>query len=134
MGSSPHLAHYQPHILPALHDALCGFTKLRCPAQCAQVRHYPVTQRGSPAAYGYSPRLVRVQVRYLRARIWHAVGATEERDRDAAAFHAAEREAAQAASRLPGTLLSYAEPGVLEEHIAELDAFAAAAAQAAASC
>ena len=79
-------------------------------------------------------RHLRVQVRYLRARIWHAVGATEERDRDAAAFHAAEREATQAASRLPGTLLSYAEPGVLEEHIAELDAFAAAAAQAAASC
>ena len=36
--SSPQLAHYQPHILPALHDALCGFTRLRCPAQCAQVR------------------------------------------------------------------------------------------------
>ena len=79
-------------------------------------------------------RHLRVQVRYLRARIWHAVGATEERDRDAAAFHAAEREATQAASRLPGTLLSYAEPGVLEEHIAELDAVAATAAQAAASC
>ena len=78
-------------------------------------------------------RHLRVQVRYLRARIWHAVGATEERDRDAAAFHAAEREATQAASRLPGTLFSYAEPGVLEEHVAELEAVAAAAAEAAAS-
>jgi hypothetical protein len=94
------LASFQPHILPALQEALSGFARLRCPAQCAQVH-------------------------YLRARIWHTVGATEERDRDAAAFHAAEAEAVQAAARLTGRLLDFAAPGVLEEHIAELDAAAA---------
>ena len=54
--------------------------------------------------------------------IWNTVGATEERDRDAAAFQAAELAAQQAACKLTGSLFEYATPGALEDQIARLEA------------
>ena len=89
------LPQLQPHILPALNDALAGFGKLRCHADVAALL-------------------------YIRARIWHSVGSTELRDRDARHFARAEREASQSAGRPTGMALEFAEPGALEAHMGHL--------------
>ena len=85
----------QPHILPALADALQGFGKLCCHSEVAALL-------------------------YIRARIWHSVGSAELRARDARAFVRAEESASKAAARATGRALDYAQPGALEAHIAQL--------------
>ena len=91
----PKIEQVQPHILPALSAALASFGKLRCHAEVAGLL-------------------------YMRARIWHSVGSHELRDRDARAFVLSEQYAAEAASRTCGSLLDFAETGVLEMHIERL--------------
>ena len=85
----------RPHILPALADSLEGFGRLRCYAEMANLL-------------------------YVRARIWHSVGSTELRDRDARHFARAEREASLSAGRPTGMALEFAEPGALEAHMGHL--------------
>ena len=93
--SPPQLEQLQPHILPALADALVGFGRLRCHAELGAVL-------------------------YTRARIWHSVGSLDLRDRDARAFARAERDATHAASRPSGLSLEFGEAGALEAHMAQL--------------
>jgi hypothetical protein len=97
------LAQLQPHILPALSDALAGFGRLRCHTDIAALL-------------------------YVRARIWHSVGSLELRDRDARAFARAEQDAAKAAARPTGRMLEFAEVGALELHMEQLKGLDAEAA------
>ena len=64
----------------------------------------------------------------MRARIWHALGSLELRDRDARAFARAEEEAQAAAARPTGRALDFATPGALEAHMDALKALDAEAA------
>jgi hypothetical protein len=97
-----HVEQLQPHILPALADALGGFGRLRCHSEVASLL-------------------------YIRARIWHSVDSIELRDRDAQAFARAEQEAMLAASRAVGRMLDCARVGALEGHMVELKSFDEAA-------
>ncbi|KAL1515420.1 hypothetical protein AB1Y20_002046 [Prymnesium parvum] len=100
---APQLQQLRAHILPALEDALKGFVKLRCHAEAAQALYY-------------------------RARLYHTVGREEDKQRDAHMYVRAQHEATQSAARLSGRLVDFAEEGVLEEHIAQLQQLDAAAA------
>ena len=139
----------QPHILPALNDALSGFGKLRaCWGEA--------NTRGRRPRAALHPRTPRARVRvsdvtrhllspslsvcagcydemaallYVRARIWNSVGSIELRERDAHSFARAEQEALKAASRPTGRVLDFAEPGALEAHMEQLQALDAEAQQ-----
>lgn len=69
-----------------------------------------------------------LQALYYRARLYHTVGREDDKMRDAALFLRAEHEATQSAARLSGRLVDFADDGVLEEHIAQLQQLDTAAA------